>query len=378
MNLHPGFTTAEMAAVFSPQANVEALCQFEAALAWALADAGVAPTEQAEAIALACQKPWQHPEAVLSSTWEQGTPIISLVAEIRNRLSGEEERHWVHHGATSQDAIDTAHMLLSRRGLELLDRQLVSVARLMSELIEAHRRQPQVGRTFLQHARPTTFGMRVATWLDPTLSHLEEVRAIGAGLVLQLGGPVGNLAPYGEVGPAVVEALARRLELKAPDLAWHADRGRVLSMLQAVERCSRTMAKVATDIALLAQSEVGELTVGGGGSSSMPEKRNPIAAVRTIAAAEVCRGAVSMVTGGRTHELDRAAGAWHVEWVALPMVFQATSAALEAMEECLEGLEVNPDRMSALVEHPDMVDFDQSPIDRVLERFEKLWAGGKR
>lgn len=372
MNLQPGFTTAEMAAAFSPQATVEALCQFEAALAWALADTGVVPAEQAEAVALACQKPFDDPEAILSSTWEKGSPVIALVEEVRGRLPGEAERHWVHHGATSQDAIDTAHMLLAGRGLEILENRLASTAQLMSELTEAHRHQPQIGRTFLQHARPTTFGMRMASWLDPVLSHIEELREQRSRLVIQLGGPVGNLAPYGEVGTEVMVALARRLQLGIPDLAWHTDRSRILSLMQAVERCSRTMAKVATDIALLAQSDVAELAVPGGGSSSMPEKNNPIAAVRAIAAAEICRGAVSMVTGGRTHELDRAVGAWHVEWVALPMAFQAAAATMEAIERCLAGLKVNSDRMAARVEHPEMVDLDQSQIDRVLDRFKKV------
>lgn len=365
----------EMAAIFSAQATVDALCRFEAALAGALADAGVAPAKEAEAVALACREPIDDPEAILSSTWDRGTPLIALLEEISSRLGSESERHWVHHGATSQDAIDTAHMLLARRGLDILDHRLSVIAGLMRDLAEGHRHQPQMGRTFLQHARPTTFGMRVAMWLDPTLSHLEELRRLRSGLVVQLGGPVGNLAPYGAVGKEVVAALARRLELETPDLAWHSDRGRVVAPMQAVERCTRTMAKVAFDIVLLGQSDVGELAPASGGSSSMPEKHNPIAAVRAIAAAEVCRGAVTMVSGGRTHELDRGVGAWHVEWVALPMAFQAAAATLEAIERCLSELEVDTDRMSSRVQH-EVVDFDQSQIDRVLDRFERV-AGSK-
>ena len=191
--------------------------------------------------------------------------------------------------------------------------------------------------------------MTVAGWLEPTLRHLSELRQVRSGLVVQLGGPVGNLAAYGEKGAAVADALAARLGLAAPALPWHSDRSRIAALAAALERCARTMARVGLDIALLASSDIAEITVRPGGSSSMSEKRNPIDSVRAIAAAELATAGAEMITGARLSELDRGIGGWHAEWVGLPLVFQATAATVEAMTDCLGSVEVDGGRMSALV-----------------------------
>jgi 3-carboxy-cis,cis-muconate cycloisomerase len=367
--LDPGFTTVDMARVFSGPNRVGAMMRFEAALALALADTGRIPPETAEAVAEACSSPVADPDAVLASTWSEGTPLNLLLAEIRGRLS-EEQAEWVHHGATTQDVIDTAIMLQAGEALDILDAGLVTVAGLMAELVARHRDQPQIGRTFLQHARPTTFGMRVAGWLEPTLRHLTELRDIQAGLVVQLGGPVGNLAPYGEKGEDVVGAVAARLGLVAPALPWHSDRSRMAAMASALERCARTMAKAGLDVALLASSDIGEIRVRPGGSSSMSEKRNPIDSIRAIAAANLCSAAAGMITAGPLPELDRGVGGWHAEWVALPLVFQATAATVEAMIDCLGSLEVDTQKMIGPAGAAPPI--DQRLIDRLLFDFEHM------
>ena len=368
--LDPGFTTDEMAAVFSTSSRVDALLRFEAELAHALADVGLAPQDTADAVAAACLTPVPDPEAIVAATWTDGSPLIPLIEEIRSRLS-KQDAEWVHHGATTQDAIDTATMLQAREALDILETGLTTVARLAASLVEEFRGQPQIGRTFLQHARPTTFGLRAACWLDPTVRHISALRRARGELVVQLGGPVGNLAPYHGQGLVMMGALATRLGLETPTLPWHTDRSRVWELVSTVERAARTMAKIAVDIALLAQSEVAEVRVRAGGSSSMGEKRNPIDAIRAVAAAEVCSGAAAMVTAGRPHELDRAIGGWHVEWLAIPLLFQTAAAAVEGVSTSLGSLEVDADRMRSQVGQLGVEpNHDQDLINRVLSEFE--------
>jgi 3-carboxy-cis,cis-muconate cycloisomerase len=367
--LEQGFTTTEMAAVFTPAARVEAMLEFEAALVMALADAGLVDGETAEVVAGACRQPVDDPGGVLAATWTDGTPLRPLIDDIRSRLTSDQAQ-WAHYGATTQDTVDTATMLLARRGLEVLDAGLIVLAREMARLATAHREQPQMGRTFLQHARPTTFGYIVAGWLDATMGHLADLRREGADLVLQLGGPVGNLADYGDRGVEVVEALGKRLGLAVPSLPWHTDRSRIASLAAALERTARTMARVGLDVAFLASSDIAEVTVRGGGSSSMAGKQNPMDSVRAVAAAEVCSAAAQVITAGRLTELERGIGGWHAEWAALPLVFQRTAAAAEAMTGCLASLEVDVDRMAALVDT--LPEIDTRLIDNVLDAYESL------
>jgi 3-carboxy-cis,cis-muconate cycloisomerase len=364
--LDPGFTTAELSAIYSPQRRVEAILEFETALALALADAGIAPREEAEKVAAACRTGIADPDRILISTWDAGTPMITLREEVVAGLDPEAAQ-WFHHGATTQDAIDTAQMLQAKETLAVLDERLISIAGRLRALTVEHRDQPQVGRTFLQAARPTTFGFRTATWLDAVLTHVVELHAQRDGLPVQLGGPVGTMSEYGDAGPKVMAALANRLGLATPTISWHANRARVLALAHAVERAAATMAKIGSDVALLVS--LGEVTVRSGGSSAMPGKMNPIDSIRSVAAASACTGAVAMMTAASPHELDRGVGGWHVEWVAVPLVLQTADAAFEAIDVCLHSLEVNAGTMGTGVADEPVADLPQ--IDAVLKEFDR-------
>jgi 3-carboxy-cis,cis-muconate cycloisomerase len=367
--IDPGFTTAEMAEVFTPAARVAAMVEFEAALAMALADTGFTDMGTAQAVAEACLEPIADPAQVLAATWSVGTPLRPLLDELRSRLP-EEQARWLHFGATTQDAVDTATMLQAREGLDVLESGLVALSAEMVTLATRHRDQPQMGRTFLQHARPTTFGFTVAGWLDATLAHLSDLREMQAVLAVQLGGPVGNLSEYGDKGVDVTEALADRLGLAVPALPWHSDRSRVAGLAAVLERTARTMGRVGIDVALLAATDIAEVSVRGGGSSSMAGKQNPMDSVRAVAAAELCTSVAGAITGGRLNELERGIGGWHTEWAALPLVFQSAAAAVEAMTGCLASLDVNPERMGVGIES--MPGIDPRLIERVLARYEEL------
>lgn len=354
-----GFSTEALTALYSPGSTVSALLEFEAALAVALAEAGVAPGDEAEEVAAACRAGVEDPERILESAWDTGTPIIALGETIG-------AGRWFHYGSTTQDAVDTAQMIQAARALEIIDRHLSAIAARLRDLTQEHRQRPQMGRTLLQDARPVTFGLRTAMWLDAVLGHVTELREQRSRLKVQLGGPVGTGEAYGEAWRQVVDAVAGRLGLRSPDVSWHTDRSAVLALAQAAERTTRTMAKIGTDIALLTSSAIAEVTVRAGGSSSMPEKRNPIDSVRAVAAASACAGAVTMLTRAPSHELDRAVGAWHVEWMALPLVLQTAGAAAEAIETCLDSLEVNTATMGDGLD----VVTPGDQIDRVMERFD--------
>jgi 3-carboxy-cis,cis-muconate cycloisomerase len=288
---------------------------------------------------------------------------------IRSGLEDDQAK-WVHYGTTTQDAVDTGAMLQATRGLEILGNGLIAVAGEMATLVTRHRDQPQMGRTFLQHARPTTFGFTVAGWLDATLGHISDLRAERARLAIQLGGPVGNLSDYGDKGDEIAGAVADRLGLAVPALPWHSDRSRVARLAAALERTARTMARVGIDLALLASSDIGEITVRGGRSSSMAGKQNPMDSVRAVSAAELCTSVAGAITGGRLSELERGMGGWHTEWAALPLVFQTTAASVEAMATGLASLEVNGDTMGGRVES--VPEIDPRLIDSVLAEYQGL------
>jgi 3-carboxy-cis,cis-muconate cycloisomerase len=343
------FTTAPMSNIFSPRAHVQRMLDFEAALARAEAAAGVIPPEAAEAIAAACRADLYVVDALYAQAVEAGTPAIPLVRMLTRQVA-EPGGAFVHYGGTSQDAIDTALMLQMRDGLALLDADLLDICEACARLAEQHRDTLMPGRTLLQQALPITFGLKAARWLALMCRQVEALRACrDRSLALQFGGAAGTLAALGDSGMHVAELLAQDLDLPLPDLPWHAERDRVANLACALGVTAGAVSKVAGDIVLLAQTEVGEATEasapGKGGSSALPQKRNPVDSMLALAASRLALGHVPVVLSAMQQEHERAAGAWQVEWEAIPNLFCYTAAAVSPLRSAVQGLQPNPERM---------------------------------
>lgn len=341
--LDPGFTTEALSAVFDPAGRVRAMSAVEGALASASAAAGVVPAAVAERIAAACVEGIEDPEAVLAEGWEAGTPVLPLLARLRERLDAEAAA-WLHHGTTTQDVIDTGLVLQVRAALAAVRADLVAVARGLAVIAAAQRDEPTTAFTLLQPAGQTTIGRRAAGWLGPVVGHLADLRAVAGALPVQLGGARGGLDVLGATADEVVAGTAAALGLVVPVVPWHADRTPLLRVMALVQQLTRTTAKVAGDLVLLAHH--GTATMRAGGSSAMPGKRNPVDAIRAIAAANVAGGAAGIVVGGRPPELERGAGGWQAEWVAVPLALQAAGAAVEALARAVASLELTGARLS--------------------------------
>ena len=281
-------------------------------------------------------------------------PVVPLVDALRERV-GAEPAHDVHRGATSQDILDSAAMLVAQRALGPLLEDLRGAADAAAGLAERHRNTAIAGRTLLQQAVPTTFGLKAAGWmtaLDEAVARLDSVRR--ERLAVQLGGAAGTLAALGDTGPDVLAALARELGLAEPVLPWHSDRTRIAELAGALGEACGAAGKPAGDVVLLAQDEVGEVREGGdpgrGGSSAMPHKRNPVAAVSALACARQAPGLVATLLASMVGEHERAAGAWQAEWRPLTELLRLTGSAAAWTRDCLEHLEVDAGRMAANLE----------------------------
>ena len=281
-------------------------------------------------------------------------PVVPLVDALRERV-GAEPAHDVHRGATSQDILDSAAMLVAQRALGPLLEDLRGAADAAAGLAERHRNTAIAGRTLLQQAVPTTFGLKAAGWmtaLDEAVARLDAVRR--ERLAVQLGGAAGTLAALGDTGPDVLAALARELGLAEPVLPWHSDRTRIAELAGALGEACGAAGKPAGDVVLLAQDEVGEVREGGdpgrGGSSAMPHKRNPVAAVSALACARQAPGLVATLLASMVGEHERAAGAWQAEWRPLTDLLRFTGSAAAWTRDCLEHLEVDAGRMAANLE----------------------------
>ena len=316
----------------------------EVALAAACEDEGLIPPHAREAILRAAQEPFDL-KAIAAGAGENATPVIPLVDELRRRVAVESPElvDAVHFGATSQDIVDTAAMLVAQRALEptLTDARAAVTA--AARLAFTHRGTPMLGRTLLQPAVPTSFGLVAAGWLvalERAAVELERVR--DHGLAVQMGGPVGSRAPQ------VAARTAAMLGLAEPVIPWHTDRTRIAQLAAALGGLTGVASKVARDITLLAQAEVGEVREGGevrGGSSSMAHKRNPVAAVSVLACAKRVPGLVATIFAAMEQEHQRAAGAWQAEWGTLSELLGLTGSAAAWLADLLTNLEVDTGRM---------------------------------
>ncbi len=342
------FTTPEMDSIFTPAAHIRQMLAFEAALARAEAAAGVIPTAAVELIAAACWEEFDS-AAIYAEAAVAGTPAIPLVQQLRARVAGS-AADYVHWGATSQDAIDSAAMLQMRAGLKLLHEDLLTIGTRCAALAQEHRRTLQAGRTLLQHALPITFGLKAARWLALVTRQLQALRQVhDQSLALQFGGASGTLAALGSAGPRVAELLAAELGLPLPDMPWHAERDRIAAIAAAVGIAAGSITKIAHDIVLLAQTEVGEVAedaaTGKGGSSALPHKRNPVDAMQALAAARLAAGVVPVVLSALAAEHERAVGGWQAEWAAIPDLFRYAAGTIAHTRRAVLGLQVDAQRM---------------------------------
>jgi 3-carboxy-cis,cis-muconate cycloisomerase len=347
------YTTTAMSAVWAPEAHLRQLLAFEAALARAQARAALIPAAAAEAIAAACRSERFDLAALSREAAQAGTLVIPLVKAL-SAQTAEAGRGFVHWGATSQDAIDSALMLQARSGLDLLEADLLRLAASCARLAETHRYTLMAGRTLLQQALPISFGLKAARWLALATRQIAALRAQRSQLAIQLGGAAGSLAALGDKGLLVADLLAEELGLAQPDLPWHAERDRVAALAAALAVLAGAVAKLAHDLVLLAQSEVGEVSEasapGKGGSSAMPQKRNPVDATFALAAARLAQGQLPIILGAMAQEHERSVGGWQAEWQALPDLFRYSGGALARTVDALAGLQIDAGRMRANLE----------------------------
>lgn len=343
-------TTDALLAATSDRAWLEAMLETEVALAEAEERLGIAPEGTSGPIREAAHAGDFDPDQLGRAGRGGGNPVIPLVAALRARVSGG-AADWVHHGATSQDILDTAAVLVARRAGSLVEGSLSELCAACAELCRCHRGTVMIGRTLLQQALPTTFGLKAAGWLVSTLEARSALRAVLERLPLQLGGAVGTLSAFGDRGLEVAEAMGQSLGLPVAPLPWHTDRTVVVELGSALGLVAGAGAKIAWDVALLMQSEVGEASepgaAGRGGSSTLPQKRNPVGAAAVTSAHRQASALVSVLVGAMANEHERAVGGWQAEWLTLTSLLRLAGGVAAQVAETVAGLEVDVDAMTA-------------------------------
>ncbi len=355
------YARGEVAAEVSDIAWLQAMLDVEASLARACAREGEIPEAAVAAIVRECRaERFDLAELGVAAT-DHASPVVPVARLLRER-AGE----YAHSGATSQDILDTAMMLVARRALAPLLADLSSAAEAAASLAEVHRETPVTARTLLQPALVTSFGLKAAGWmtsLNDASTWLHDVR--DRTLAVQMGGPVGQRAP------AIAAHVAADLGLVAPTLPWHTNRLRPTALASALGATAGTLAKIAQDVALLAQAEVAEVNEGGGpdrgGSSAMAHKRNPVAAVSVLACTGRAPGLVATVLGGMAQEHERAAGSWQAEWGTFTDLLRLVGSAAAWGHDLLGNLEVDPARMQANLTVGGDLGASSELIDKALE-----------
>jgi 3-carboxy-cis,cis-muconate cycloisomerase len=358
--LAPMLSSAAMRAVCDDMASLQNMLDFEAALARAEAAAGVIPASAAGPITSACRAESFDIAALADAATKAGNLAIPLVKALTANVAKSDAAaaRYVHWGATSQDVIDTAAMLGLRAGIDALLADINRAIAGFAGLARQHRHTPVVARTWLQHALPMPFALKLAEYaaaLQRSKLRLQRVR--GEALALQFGGAAGTLAALGDKGLAVAEKLAEELKLPLPDAPWHTHRDRIAEAASVLTIVTGTCGKIARDVSLMMQTDVGEAFEpsgeGRGGSSTMPHKRNPVAAASALAAATMAPNLAATIFAAQVQDHERSAGPWHAEWPTLPTLLLVTSGALAAIVDIAEGLEVDAARMRANLDTTD-------------------------
>ena len=343
---------------------LQAMLDAEAGLARALERAGLAPAGAGAAVTLAARADNFDPNELGGLAALTGNPVPGLARALARQVP-QTAVSAVHRGATSQDIVDTAVMLLAKRAIGVMQADLARASDVAAGLAAAHRATIMIGRTLLQQAVPVTFGLVAAGWLTSVDEARAGLDAVGPRLAVQFGGAAGTLASLGGAGPRVAALLAEELGLAVPVLPWHTDRLRIIDLGAALARVAAALGKIARDVTLLAQSEVGEVSEGTGadqrgadqqapaasprrgGSSAMPHKRNPVASIAILGCTRQVPGLLATLTMATEQELQRAAGAWHAEWEPLTALLRLTGSASSWAADLLPGLVVDTSRMAA-------------------------------
>ena len=344
------FGTAEMRAVFSDAGFLARCLEVEAALARAQGALGIIPAAAAREISAKADPAILDLERLKRETEVVGYPILPLVKQLAASCASDAGRY-VHWGATTQDIMDSALVLQLRAALELVAADLAAVSLALEALARRHRDTPMAGRTHLQQALPITFGFKAAVWRAPIERHRERLAQLRPRvLVGQVGGAAGTLASLGDQGLAVRSALMRELGLAEPAITWHVARDGLAEAVLFTGLVTASLAKIATDVMLMMATELGEafepFEHGRGGSSTMPQKRNPISSELIVACAKLVRQHGALMLDAMVQDFERATGPWHAEWIALPESFIATAGALRQAKLMLAGLTVDTARMA--------------------------------
>ncbi len=351
------FATARMRAICADEARLQRMLDVEAALARAEAALGVIPAGAVAAIEGACRASCFNAAELGEAAANAGNLAIPLVKALRARVARDDgaAAHYVHWGATSQDIIDTALVLELREAVEVLLEDFERAALSFATRAEHTRSTPMAGRTWLQHAVPLPLGLKLAGYaaaLRRSSVRLERLREDA--LVLQFGGAAGTLAALGERGLEVAQRLGAELGLAVPDAPWHAHRDRIAEVASTMAIATGTCGKIARDLSLLMQTEVGEAfepaAPGRGGSSTMPQKRNPVGSSMVLAAATMAPHLAATILAAQVGEHERATGAWQAEWPIMPTLLLIASGAIHAVAEIGQGLELDAERMRANLE----------------------------
>jgi 3-carboxy-cis,cis-muconate cycloisomerase len=362
----------------SERAWVQAMLDVEAALARAESRIGLIPAAAADGIAGHCKVDEFDVAQLGRAAVRSANPVIPLINALRAAVP-QEAAPFVHRGATSQDILDTAMMLIARRGLDLVLADLDRAAASAAALADRHRTTVMAARTLLQQALPTTFGLKAAGWLNAIVEARSElVRVRRTRLAVQFGGAAGTMAALSDRGLDVTRELAAELALAQPTLPWHTARARVVEVATALGIAAGVAGKVALDVVLLAQTEVGEVSeraaAGRGASSALPQKHNPVGAIEILAGVRGINAEVALLQGAMVQEHERAAGAWQAEWPALSETLRLAGGAVSRLADLLAGLQVDAQRMRHNVELTGGLIMAEQVVMMLGERIDRVMA----
>lgn len=367
-----------MLEIVSDSAWLQAMLDVEAALAMAEARVGLIPQAAANEITAHCRADEFDVQQIGRDAAASANPVIPLVAALRKNVSLQAAQY-VHRGATSQDILDTAMMLVARKGIHVMLEDLCQAAAATAELADRHRSTVMAARTLLQQASVTSFGLKAAGWLGAIIDARGRLQAIReTGLAVQFGGAVGTLAALGDDALKVASALADTLKLTHAPLPWHSNRTRMVELASTLGLAAGVAGKVALDVVLMAQTEVGEVhegrRAGRGGSSALPQKQNPVDAIEILAAVRHADAQVGVLLGSMVQEHERAAGAWQAEWPALSDLLRYAGGAASRLASLLGSLEIDAENMRRNLELTGGLIMSESLVTRLAQHVDLVTA----